>query len=147
MARKQVLSLHEQLSEQESHQDKDDEMDCDADDYERGEVFTLERKLRAARQGPVFVSGLTNHTCNEALEAARIAWSRMGQDGDGSEVPENPEDIREYFESKVCVKVAQRMLGTAGYYHTLDGQILVIEELATMQGFGIGIFGPKNLSI
>ena len=34
-----------------------------------------------------------------------------------------------YCESKLCVKVAQRLLGTAGYYHTLDGQIM---------GFGIG---------
>ena len=35
-------------------------------------------------------------------------------------------------------KVAQRMLGNAGYYHTLDGQVLAIEELATLQGFRIG---------
>ena len=53
-------------------------------------------------------------------------------------MPENPQELRDYFDSKVCLKVAQQMLGTAGYYHFLDGQVLAIEELATMQGFRIG---------
>ena len=43
-----------------------------------------------------------------------------------------------YCESKLCIKVAQRLLGTAKYYHTLDAQIIVIEELAAMKGFGVG---------
>ena len=53
-------------------------------------------------------------------------------------MPENPQELQDYFDSKVSIKVAQRMLGTAAFYHSLDGRVVVIEELATMQGFRIG---------
>ena len=46
--------------------------------------------------------------------------------------------MQQYFDAKVSVLVAQRVLGMASYFVDLGGRVVVIDEVASFQGFKTG---------
>ena len=141
-ARAAVISVRaDRLSEEQTEPTSpcaDYSSDEEASEYERGDVFPPVQQIQAALTGPVLVHPVPEHLREEA---ARIAWSRIGKGGDGSERPttdEENEEIQHYFDTKVTVLVAQRVLGMASYFVDLSGHVLVLDEVASFQGFKTG---------